>query len=111
MFIPILVSTVDLCRPMLVRVLSEIEDFNNRMESEPLFLRVHQAYILEVDMHQGCVRSRFELNSLRQVATFQATWTEKVRYVLLSSSVQFNSKVLLIIIFNIEFECIYITIW
>ncbi|KAF4083613.1 hypothetical protein AMELA_G00144120 [Ameiurus melas] len=68
---------VDLCRPMLVRVLSEIEDFNNRTESESLFLRVHQAYILEVDTHQGCVRSRFELNSLRQVTTFQATWTEK----------------------------------
>ncbi|XP_026801367.2 serine/threonine-protein kinase 11-interacting protein [Pangasianodon hypophthalmus] len=68
---------VDLCRPMLVRVLSEIEDFSRRKESEPLFLRVHQAYILEVDMHQGCVRSRFELDSLRQVTTSQATWTEK----------------------------------
>ncbi|XP_060775069.1 serine/threonine-protein kinase 11-interacting protein isoform X2 [Neoarius graeffei] len=68
---------VDLCRPMLVRVLYEIEDFNGRMESEPLFLRVYQAHILEVDIHQGCVRSQFELGSLRQVTTSQATWTEK----------------------------------
>ncbi|KAK3557083.1 hypothetical protein QTP70_024751, partial [Hemibagrus guttatus] len=68
---------VDVCRPMLVRVLTEIEDFNKKKESEPLFLRVHQAYILEVDMHQGCVRNRFELDSLRQVTTSQFTCTEE----------------------------------
>ncbi|XP_058259397.1 serine/threonine-protein kinase 11-interacting protein isoform X2 [Hemibagrus wyckioides] len=68
---------VDVCRPMLVRVLTETEDFNKRKESEPLFLRVHQAYILEVDMHQGCVRNRFELDSLRQVTTSQFTCTEE----------------------------------
>lgn len=89
-FIPVSISTVDLCRPMLVRVLSEIEDFNRRSESEPLFLRVNQTYILEVDMHQGCVKSRFELDSLRQVTTSQIIWTEKVRYVL-SSSVHINN--------------------
>ncbi|XP_060724495.1 serine/threonine-protein kinase 11-interacting protein isoform X2 [Tachysurus vachellii] len=68
---------VDVCRPMLVRVLSEIEDFNKRKVSEPMFLRVYQDYILEVDMHQGCVRNRFELDSLRQVTTSQVTWTKE----------------------------------
>lgn len=76
----LLVSTVDLCRPMLVRVLSESEDFNRKKETEPLFLRVNQAYILEVDMLHGGVRSRFELDSLRQVTTLQTISTEKVRY-------------------------------
>ncbi|XP_046723866.1 serine/threonine-protein kinase 11-interacting protein isoform X2 [Silurus meridionalis] len=68
---------VDLCRPMLVRVLSEIEDFNRKKESEPLFLRVHQTYILEVDMYQGCVKSRFELDCLQQVSSSQAIWTKE----------------------------------
>ncbi|XP_053353628.1 serine/threonine-protein kinase 11-interacting protein isoform X2 [Clarias gariepinus] len=68
---------VDLYKPVLVRVLSEIEDFNRIKESELLFLRVHQSYILEVDVHQGCIRRRFELDSLRQVITSQATWTDK----------------------------------
>ncbi|KAF5889973.1 serine/threonine-protein kinase 11-interacting protein, partial [Clarias magur] len=70
----------DLCKPVLVRVLSEIEiseDFNRMKESELLFLRVHQSHILEVDMHQGCIRRRFELDSLRKVITSQATWTDK----------------------------------
>ncbi|KAI5613477.1 serine/threonine-protein kinase 11-interacting protein isoform X1, partial [Silurus asotus] len=68
---------VDLCRPMLVRVLSEIEDFNRKKESGLLFLRVHQTYILEVDMYQGCVKSRFELDCLQQVSSGQAIGTKE----------------------------------
>ncbi|XP_072539908.1 serine/threonine-protein kinase 11-interacting protein [Salminus brasiliensis] len=66
---------VDLCRPMLVGVLSEDEEPDGKKASEPLFLRVRQGHVLEVDMHQGRVRKRLELDSLQQVT--QATWTEK----------------------------------
>ncbi|TSK62526.1 Serine/threonine-protein kinase 11-interacting protein [Bagarius yarrelli] len=68
---------VELCRPMLVRVFSEMKDSDTRKALEPLFLRVHQAYILEVDTHQGCVKSRFELDSLRGVSSSHATWKKK----------------------------------
>lgn len=73
------VPTVDLCRPVLVGVLSEEEKPNERKISEPFFLRISQGHVLEVDMHQGRVRNRLELDSLRQVTALQATWTEKVR--------------------------------
>ncbi|XP_036426448.1 serine/threonine-protein kinase 11-interacting protein isoform X3 [Colossoma macropomum] len=68
---------VDLCRPMLVGVLSGDEEPARRKASEPFFLRVRQGHILEVDMHQGRVRNRLELDSLRQVTASQATWMEK----------------------------------
>ncbi|XP_066522181.1 serine/threonine-protein kinase 11-interacting protein isoform X2 [Hoplias malabaricus] len=68
---------VDLCRPMLVGVLSEDEGPDGRKASEPLFLRVRQGHILEVDMHQGKVTNRLELDSLQQLTTSQASWKEK----------------------------------
>ncbi|XP_062853710.1 serine/threonine-protein kinase 11-interacting protein [Trichomycterus rosablanca] len=64
---------VDLCRPMLVGMLSENEEPDGRKGSEPFFLRVNQTNILEVDMHQGRAKSRLELESLRQVTASQAT--------------------------------------
>ncbi|CAM4622637.1 unnamed protein product [Leuciscus chuanchicus] len=70
---------VDLCRPMLVGLLSEDVETNQKSASEPLFLRVWQGHLLEVDMHQGCVKTRVELDSLRDVLTTEATCTvEKV---------------------------------
>ncbi|KAI4900844.1 hypothetical protein NFI96_018189 [Prochilodus magdalenae] len=66
---------VDLCRPMLVGVLSEDEERGKA--SEPLFLRVHQGHVLEVDMHQGRIRNRLELDSLQKVTASRATWMEK----------------------------------
>ncbi|KAK7144517.1 hypothetical protein R3I94_010821 [Phoxinus phoxinus] len=70
---------VDLCRPMLVGLLSEDVETNRKSASEPLFLRVWQGHLLEVDMHQGCVKTRVELDSLRDVVTTEATCTvEKV---------------------------------
>ncbi|XP_077055298.1 serine/threonine-protein kinase 11-interacting protein [Siphateles boraxobius] len=70
---------VDLCRPMLVGLLSEDVETNRKRASEPLFLRVWQGHLLEVEMHQGCVKTRVELDSLRDVVTTEATCTvEKV---------------------------------
>lgn len=71
--------TVDLCRPMLVGLLSEDVETNRKSASEPLFLRVWQGHLLEVDMHQGCVKTRVELDSLRDVVTTEATCTVEVR--------------------------------
>ncbi|XP_022531059.2 serine/threonine-protein kinase 11-interacting protein [Astyanax mexicanus] len=68
---------VDLCRPMLVGVLSEDEEPDGRKALEPLFLRVRQGHVLEVDVHQGRVRKRLELDSLRQVTASEASWMEK----------------------------------
>ncbi|XP_056315714.1 serine/threonine-protein kinase 11-interacting protein [Danio aesculapii] len=70
---------VDLCRPMLVGLLSEDLETDQKRVSEPLFLRVRQGHLLEVDMHQGCVKTRVELDSLRDVVTTEASCTvEKV---------------------------------
>ncbi|NP_956582.2 serine/threonine-protein kinase 11-interacting protein [Danio rerio] len=70
---------VDLCRPMLVGLLSEDLETDQKRVSEPLFLRVRQGHLLEVDMHQGCVKTRVELDSLRDVVTTEALCTvEKV---------------------------------
>lgn len=71
---------VDLCRPMLVGLLSEDVETNRKSASEPLFLRVWQGHLLEVDMHQGCVKTRVELDSLRDVVTTEATCTVEVRW-------------------------------
>ncbi|XP_030639233.1 LOW QUALITY PROTEIN: serine/threonine-protein kinase 11-interacting protein [Chanos chanos] len=68
---------VDLCLPLLVGVLSDDEEQSERKASQPFFLRVKQGHLLEVDMHQGRVRTRLELDSLREVAATQVTWTEK----------------------------------
>lgn len=68
---------VDLCRPVLVGLLSEdLETYGNPV-SEPLFLRVRQGHLLEVDMHQGCVKTRVELDSLQKVVETQTTCTIK----------------------------------
>ncbi|XP_035382395.1 serine/threonine-protein kinase 11-interacting protein isoform X2 [Electrophorus electricus] len=65
---------VDLCRPMLVQVLSEAEETDG---VTPLFLRVRQGHVQEVDVQQGRVRTQLELACLRNVAVSQATWIEK----------------------------------
>lgn len=72
-------STVDLCRPVLVGLLLEDVETDKKMASEPLFLRVRQCHLLEVDMHQGCVKTRVELDSLQKVVATQVTCTIKVR--------------------------------
>ncbi|XP_043097589.1 serine/threonine-protein kinase 11-interacting protein isoform X2 [Puntigrus tetrazona] len=70
---------VDLCRPMLVGLLLEDMEKDQKRASEPLFLRVRQGHMLEVDMHQGCVKTRVELDSLQDVITNEVTCTvEKV---------------------------------
>uniref|UniRef100_A0A673G719 Serine/threonine-protein kinase 11-interacting protein n=1 Tax=Sinocyclocheilus rhinocerous TaxID=307959 RepID=A0A673G719_9TELE len=70
---------VDLCRPMLVGVLLEDVERDLKRASEPLFLRVRQGHMLEVDMHQGCVKTQVELDSLQDVIATEATCTvEKV---------------------------------
>ncbi|XP_073708377.1 serine/threonine-protein kinase 11-interacting protein [Garra rufa] len=66
---------VDLCRPMLVGLLLEDVERDRKRASEPLFLRVRQGHLLEVDMHQGCVKTRVELDSLQDVVTTEATCT------------------------------------
>uniref|UniRef100_A0A8C2G5Q5 Serine/threonine-protein kinase 11-interacting protein n=1 Tax=Cyprinus carpio TaxID=7962 RepID=A0A8C2G5Q5_CYPCA len=70
---------VDLCRPMLVGLVLEDMERDRKRASEPLFLRVRQGHMLEVDMHQGCVKTRVELDSLQDVIATEATCTlEKV---------------------------------
>ncbi|XP_048056843.1 serine/threonine-protein kinase 11-interacting protein [Megalobrama amblycephala] len=66
---------VDLCRPMLVGQLSEDVETNRKRSSEPLFLRVRQGHLLEVDMHQGCVKTRVELDCLQDVVTTESSCT------------------------------------
>uniref|UniRef100_A0A672KNF0 Serine/threonine-protein kinase 11-interacting protein n=1 Tax=Sinocyclocheilus grahami TaxID=75366 RepID=A0A672KNF0_SINGR len=66
---------VDLCRPMLVGLLLEDVERDQKRPSEPLFLRVRQGRLLEVDMHQGCVKKLVELDSLQDVMTTEATCT------------------------------------
>ncbi len=71
--------TVDLCRPMLVGLLLEDVERDRKRASEPLFLRVRQGHLLEVDMHQGCVKTQVELDSLQDVIATEATCTVEVR--------------------------------
>ncbi|KAJ8282567.1 hypothetical protein COCON_G00050860 [Conger conger] len=69
---------VDLCLPLLVGVLSEgEEDQGMRTAQGPLFLRVKTGHMLEVDMQSGRVMAKLELDSLQEVTTSQATWTEE----------------------------------
>ncbi|XP_046886845.1 serine/threonine-protein kinase 11-interacting protein [Hypomesus transpacificus] len=70
---------VDLCPPLLVGVLSEGEERGGRggrEGSHPVFLRVKQGLLLEVDMHRGQERARLELDCLGKVTTSEARWTE-----------------------------------
>ncbi|XP_064182885.1 serine/threonine-protein kinase 11-interacting protein isoform X1 [Anguilla rostrata] len=69
---------VDLCLPLLVGVLSEgEEDQGMKTARGPLFLRVKSGHMLEVDMQSGRVLTKLELDSLREVTTSLAAWTEK----------------------------------
>ncbi|KAJ8247044.1 hypothetical protein GJAV_G00258140 [Gymnothorax javanicus] len=69
---------VDLCRPLLVGVLSEgEEDEEMKAGQGPLFLRVKSAHALEVDMQSGRLLKKLELDSLLEVTTSQAAWTQK----------------------------------
>ena len=77
--------SVDLCPPLLVGVLSEGEEGEERGRrggreaSHTVFLRVKQGLLLEVDMHTGQERARLELDCLGKVTTSEARWTEGVR--------------------------------
>lgn len=64
---------------MLVGLLLEDVERDQKRTSEPLFLRVRQGCLLEVDMHQGCVIKRVELDSLQGVVTTEAICTVEVR--------------------------------
>ena len=77
-----MLPSVDLCPPLLVGVLSEGEERGGRggrEGSHPVFLRVKQGLLLEVDMHRGQERARLELDCLGKVTTSEARWTEGVR--------------------------------
>lgn len=60
-------------------LLSEDVETDQKRVSDTLFLRVRQGHLLEVDMHQGCVKTRVELDSLRDVVTTEASCTVEVR--------------------------------
>lgn len=64
---------------MLVGLLLEDVERDRKRASEPLFLRVRQGHMLEVDMHQGCVKTRVELDSLQDVIATEATCIVEVR--------------------------------
>nr|XP_040031616.1 serine/threonine-protein kinase 11-interacting protein isoform X2 [Gasterosteus aculeatus aculeatus] len=72
---------VDLCRPLLVGVLSNKEEGevegpgeSGKRRSE-VFLRIKQRLLLEVDMQCGRERCRLELSSLVRVESTEAAWT------------------------------------
>lgn len=64
---------------MLVGLLLEDVESDRKRASEPLFLRVRQGHLLEVDMRQGCVKTQVELDSLQDVIATEATCTVEVR--------------------------------
>ncbi|KAG5261908.1 hypothetical protein AALO_G00289940 [Alosa alosa] len=70
---------VDLCLPLLVGVVSEDEDEDDetRKAQGPVFLRVRQGLLLEVDMQRGSVRKRVELDSLQQITSTLQPWGDK----------------------------------
>lgn len=72
---------VDLCRPLLVGMLSDAEEDGvaeeQRMSSRrEVFLRLRKDFLLEVDMQRGQERCRLELDSLTAVDTSEASWTQ-----------------------------------
>lgn len=76
-------SSVDLCHPLLVGVLSDKEEdgegHGGRSSRREVFLRVTQHLVLEVDTQRGRERCRLELGSLARVETTEAAWTRGVR--------------------------------
>ncbi|XP_031414171.1 serine/threonine-protein kinase 11-interacting protein isoform X2 [Clupea harengus] len=68
---------VDLCLPLLVGVVSEDEEGEERKAPGPVFLRVRQGLLLEVDMQHGRVRRRVELDSLQHITSIRAPWGDK----------------------------------
>ncbi|XP_062384431.1 serine/threonine-protein kinase 11-interacting protein [Sardina pilchardus] len=68
---------VDLCLPLLVGVVSEDEDGETGKAQGPVFLRVRQGLLLEVDMQRGRVRRRVELDSLQQITSTQQPWGDQ----------------------------------
>ncbi|XP_062270667.1 LOW QUALITY PROTEIN: serine/threonine-protein kinase 11-interacting protein [Scomber scombrus] len=75
---------VDLCRPLVVGVLSDKEEEDNEGQGESrkkrrkrreVFLCVKLGLLLEVDMQSGQERCRLELDSLAGVETTEAAWT------------------------------------
>ncbi|XP_072235448.1 serine/threonine-protein kinase 11-interacting protein [Leuresthes tenuis] len=71
---------VDLCHPLLVGVLSDKEEEDDKgngrsKKTREVFLRIKQDLVLEVDVQRGQERCRLELNSLARVETTEATWT------------------------------------
>lgn len=76
---------VDLCRPLLVGILSDNEEedegemrYDSSMRRE-MFLCIKQHLALEVDVKHGRERCRLELSSLTRVKTTEAVWIRGVR--------------------------------
>lgn len=72
---------VDLCSPLLVGVLSDVEEdgaeeAEQRMSRREVFLRLRKGFLLEVDMQRGQERCRLELDSLIKVDTTEASWIQ-----------------------------------
>lgn len=79
---------MDLCRPLVVGVLSDKEEEDNEGQGESrkkrrkrreVFLCVKLGLLLEVDMQSGQERCRLELDSLAGVETTEAAWTQGVK--------------------------------
>ncbi|TRY90331.1 hypothetical protein DNTS_015226 [Danionella cerebrum] len=84
------IETMDLCRPMLVAILSEDLGVEGKIPSELLFLRMRQTHLLEVDVQQGSVKTRVDLDCLQDFRTTEATCTlEKLEKTLPSLELQF----------------------
>lgn len=83
--IPFLFLLVDLCRPLLVGILSdnkEEDEGGMRYDSSTrreMFLCIKQHLALEVDVKHGQERCRLELGSLARVKTTEAVWIRGVR--------------------------------
>ncbi|XP_077451200.1 serine/threonine-protein kinase 11-interacting protein [Stigmatopora argus] len=71
---------VDQCLPLLVGVLSDKEEEDEKSwkeGSKEVFLRVKQGHLLEVDVQSGQERCRLGLDCLTRVDATQAPWTHK----------------------------------
>ncbi|XP_019712153.1 serine/threonine-protein kinase 11-interacting protein isoform X2 [Hippocampus comes] len=71
---------VDQCLPLLVGVLPDKEDEDEKSQDEKrkeVFLRVKLRHLLEVDVQSGQERCRLELDCLASVDAMQAVWTHR----------------------------------